>query len=192
MSIKQFEKIALSNFDILKLLDNKCNIVLYPNIHKYKDIDELLGSFGVCIILYETQPKYGHWIAILKTDKDSIEYFNPYGGVPDNALDSIPKKFKISSNQNLPYLSVLMHDSRYNLYYNEFRFQKLNKNIKTCGRHCVVRVLCENMDIYEYYYFLSDACRRYNTDFDGVVTIFTTPSSGKTVNNYYDDYDFNL
>lgn len=171
--LKEFENIALSNFDILRLLNNNCNIILYPNLHKYTSIEQLLNPYNCCIILYEAQPDYGHWCALIKTDDKNIEYFNPYGGKIDNSLDYISKKFKKQTNQFFPYLSKLMYNSSYNLNYNEFKFQKKKPDIKTCGRHCVIRVLCKDLNIYEYKELLDKLRKMYNTDFDGVVTLLT-------------------
>lgn len=173
MNIKDYENIALSNFDILNLLNNKCNIVLYPEMYKYKSIDQLINPYNCCIILYEAKENYGHWCALIKTNKNEIEFFDPYGGDPDNSLDHISKQFKKSSNQFFPYLSKLMYNSPYNLNYNEFQFQKKDSDIKTCGRHSVVRCLCKNLDIYQYKELLDKLCKILKCDYDELVTILT-------------------
>lgn len=171
--LKYYENIALSNRDILKLLDNKANIVLYPDLCNYKNLDEILEPYGSCILLFEAKPKYGHWCAIFKVDKDTIEFFNPYGGYPDDSLEYIPLHFRKISNQYYPYLSLLMYDSPYKLSFNEFQFQRKNNDIKTCGRHCVVRLLCRNLSLYDYVELLDLLCLKLNTDYDGVVTMLT-------------------
>lgn len=171
--IKLKEDIALSNFDILKLLHNKVNIILYPDLHKYENIDQLLDPYDCCIILYESKPRYGHWIALIKKN-DSIEFFNPYGGLPDASLKLIDPEFRAQSNQLLPYLKRLMYKSPYELNYNEFQFQRKGFDIKTCGRHCTVRVMCKVINIYQYKDLLDKLCEKYHTDYDGVVTILTS------------------
>ena len=171
--LSRLKDIALSNNDITKLLNGQVNIVLYPDLHKYTSINQLLDPFNSCIILYESKPNYGHWCSLTKSD-DAIEFFNPYGGLPDASLELINPKFRAESNQLIPYLKMLMYDSPYELNYNEFRFQKKGYNIKTCGRHCVVRVLCKDMNIYQYKDFLDELRKHFNTDYDGVVTILTS------------------
>jgi hypothetical protein len=171
--IKQFENIALSNYDILKLLKNKCKIVLYPDLHKYHDIDQLFDKNNCCIILYEAKPRYGHWCVLIKFEPNSIEFFNPYGGLPDNSLDYIDPEFRIKNNEFIPYLSQLMYNSPYHLFYNEFQFQKKSPDIKTCGRHCVVRSMNRKMDIYQYKNMMDKLRKKLKTDYDGVVTLFT-------------------
>jgi len=172
--IEYYEKKALSNFDILKLLDNKANIVLYPNLFKYRNLDEILEPYGCCILLFEARPRYGHWCAIFKLDDETVEFFNPYGGYPDDSLDNIPKTFRMKTHQYYPYLSQLMYDSPYKLTYNEFEFQKKGIDTKTCGRHCVVRLLCKDLTLYEYVKLMDELCKRLKTDYDGVVTVLTS------------------
>lgn len=171
--IKIFENIALSNHDILNLLSNKCNIILYPDLYKYNSINEILEPYDSCIILYEAKPKYGHWCAINKINNNDIEFFNPYGGLVDNSLNYIPNSFRKKTNQLYPYLTKLMYNSPYNLFYNEFKFQKKGYDIKTCGRHCVIRTLLKKLDIYEYKELLDELCKLYRINYDGVVTILT-------------------
>jgi hypothetical protein len=176
-SLKRLEDIALSNYDIMRLLNKKVKIVLYPDLHKYKSIDSLVYPYDCCILLYESKKNYGHWTAIIKRD-NAIEFFNSYGGdrdgLPDASLKLINPAFRIISNQIFPYLRALMYNSNYELHYNEFTFQKKGHDIRTCGRHCVVRCLCKNMNIYQYKELLDKLCKYFNTDYDGVVTILTS------------------
>jgi len=172
--LKYYEDIALSNTDITDLLNGKVNIVLYPDLHKYDNIDQVLGPYKACILLFEAKPNYGHWCAIFKEKPNTLSFFNPYGGYPDDSLKYIPYHFALESNQALPYLSALMYNSPYKLTYNEFQFQKKKKGIKTCGRHCVFRLLNRDLNLYQYKDLLDIGCEIYNTDYDGVVTIMTS------------------
>lgn len=173
-TLKSYEDIALSNEDITNLLNGEVKIVLYPDLHNYKNIDEVLGPYKACILLFEAKPSYGHWVAIFKEDDKILSFFNPYGGYPDDSLDYIPYHFAEVSNQLVPYLSILMYNSPYKLTYNEFKFQKKKKGVKTCGRHCVFRLLNRDLDLYEYKRYLDALCKLYKTDYDGVVTILTS------------------
>ena len=76
-TLQHYEDIALSNYDIIKLLDRRVKIVLYPDLHKYSHIDEVLGDYDACILLFEARPKYGHWCAIFKQTDNNLEFFNP-------------------------------------------------------------------------------------------------------------------
>jgi hypothetical protein len=172
--IKKYENVALSNIDILKLLDHKANIILYPDLHKYKNIDEILEPYGACVLLFEAVPQYGHWVCLFKVNNDTLEFFNPYGGYPDDSLLSINKYFRKISKQDKPKLSLLMLNSPYKLTYNEFPFQKKHKNVKTCGRHCVFRLLNRFLNLYQYLDFLNFLSKKWNLDYDAIVTILTS------------------
>jgi len=171
--IKYYENVALSNHDIMKLLDGEVNIILYPDLHKFKTLDDILEPYGACILLFEAKPKYGHWVCIFKENDKTIEFFNPYGGYPDDSLLSINKEFRKKSNQQYPILSQLLYDSPYNLTYNEFQFQRRAPDIKTCGRHCVFRIMNRDLPLYQYKTALDILCKKWNVDYDSIVTYAT-------------------
>lgn len=175
--IKEYEDKALSNFDILNIIDKKANIVLYPDLYKYKTLDQVLEPYEAAFILFESKPRYGHWTLIFKLNENTVEFFNPYGGIntgfPDESLKYIPKDFALMSNQNIPYLSLLMLKSPYQLSYNEFRMQKHNPNIKTCGRHCCVRFICKYLDSYQYKNLITLLCNEIKLNSDELVTLLT-------------------
>lgn len=172
--IDYYENIPLSNFDIIKYMNGQSTIILYPDLYKYKSIDEVLGPYNIAFILLETRKNYGHWTCLFKNSSDEVEFFNPYGGIPDSSLDFVPYPFKKESHQDFPYLTKLLFESPYEIFYNEFDFQKHNKYIKTCGRHCVVRIWLKHLDIYQYKQELDNLCKQMDLDYDGVVTILTT------------------
>jgi len=176
--IKELEAIALSDKEVLDLLGHKANLILYPELHKYKNIDDVLGKYGACIILFESKPKYGHWTVLFKATTTLLEFFNPYGGLeqgyPDDGLEHIDLEFREKTNQLLPTLSLLMIDSPYELSYNEYKFQRLAKGINTCGRHCVVRLWCRDLTLNQYYEMLTREAHKYGIDYDAIVTVLTS------------------
>lgn len=145
--IDKYKDIALSDQDIRSLLDGKCSIVLYRDMHKISTIDQLLGKYNSCVVLIETKEKYGHWVCItLRNDKHKgkhiLEYFDALGKPPDYWLDDISPMFARETNQDKPYLSQLLIDCPYKLSYNEFDFQELgNGSVKTCGRWVCLRIM---------------------------------------------------
>jgi hypothetical protein len=171
--IKQYEDIALSDKDILQLINNKASIILYPDLYKYKNIDEVLAPYGACVLLFEAKKNYGHWCCIFKVNESTLEFFNPYGGYPDDSLKYIPCHFRKISHQLYPYLSILMYNSPYNLTYNEYSFQKKGANIRTCGRHCAVRLINRYMSLEEYRNFLDTNSKKLGLDYDECVTLIT-------------------
>lgn len=171
--LKKYENIALSDKEVLKLIDGKANLVLYPNLYKYDTIDEILEPYGACILLFEAKPRYGHWCCIFKVNDNLLEFFNPYGGYPDDSLDYIPMRFRLISNQYYPHLSWMMLNSNYELSYNEHDFQKYGKNIKTCGRWCALRLNCRYMTLDEFYSFVINMKKILNITNDELVTFLT-------------------
>lgn len=171
--IEKYENIALSNFDILKILDDKTNIILYPDLYQYRTLDECLQPYGSAIILFEAKPQYGHWVCVFKTINGEIEFFNPYGGYPDDSLWYIPYRFREVSHQLYPHLSYLLINSPYELSYNEFQFQKHGKNIKTCGRWCCARLLFRQLDLYEFKNLIDELKRKLHLSGDKIVTLLT-------------------
>jgi hypothetical protein len=176
-TLNHFQNIALSDNEVLKIIDGKANLEVYPNLHKYKSIDQLLGKYGACIILYEAMPNYGHWCCIFKVNNKLIEYFNPYGGFhegfPDDSLNFIPPDFRETSNQNYPYLSRLMYISPYELSYNEISFQKKGNDIKTCGRWCALRLSLRKYDLYQFYDIVESLKQKMKLSNDKLVTLLT-------------------
>lgn len=164
--LKYYKNIALSDSELLQLLNGKTNIITYPELINYKDIDQILHPYGSCILLFESEPNYGHWCAIFKRNNKTLEFFNAYGGFPDDSLKYVPEHYKIISNQNVPYLSFLLYNSKYNLEYNEHRFQKRENDIRTCGRWCAVRILLKHLTLNEFY-------KIFKKDGDNLVTLLT-------------------
>ena len=172
-TLKYYEAQALSNKDVLKLLDNKAKVVLYPELHKFHTIDELLHPYDAVFLLYELKPQYGHWTCLFKRGKE-VEFFNSYGGIPDETLKKIPNTYKSESHQNFPYLVNLLYNSPYEIHYNEYDFQKHSPDVKTCGRWAALRLLMKDFTIDEFKHVI-DLLKDYlSVSADKVVTILTT------------------
>lgn len=171
--LKKYEDIALSNNDIKKLVNGKASIILYPDLIHYKTIDDVLGPHRAAIILFMAKPKYGHWCLLFQLDEGTLEFFNPYGGFPDDSLEFIPMDFRKKSNQVKTTLSRLMLNSPYELTYNEFPFQRHNKDIKTCGRWCSVRLRLRNMSLYQFKDYIDELSNQLRVDPDELVTLMT-------------------
>lgn len=94
------------------------------------------------ILLYETEPGFGHWVAVLEVP-GGIEHFDSYGLRPDAELDFIPQKYREAFASTAPQLVRLLLEDGRRCYYSEFKLQRGDS--QTCGRWCTVRVLCANM-----------------------------------------------
>lgn len=140
---------SLSNHDINQLLNNKVKIISHDKIKHYNNINQLLGKYNRCIILYKNSLNYGHWCCVFK-NKYGINFFDSYGNKPDETLKFIPDNLLKQLNQDHTNLINLMYNSNHNIYYNEYKLQKLSKNINTCGRWCVFRLMCSHLTEHEF------------------------------------------
>ena len=172
--------ISLSDKQLMHLIDNQANLILYPDLHKYNNIDKILGPYSACVILYESKPNYGHWCCIFKVNNNDIEFFNSYGdsndneGFPDGMMKFIPEEFQKISHQDHTYLSNLLINSPYNLSYNQYKFQGNGKNIKTCGRHVATRLNMRNLSLDNYYRFIKKFKADLDLNPDQAVTLLTS------------------
>lgn len=151
--IKKLKAIALSDSDVMKLVEHKARVLTYGMLREYSTLDEVLGKHNAIFLLYETKPDYGHWTAVFRrTDENgqltnTIEFFDPYGIFPDNELEWVPDNFKEISGQNYPMLSALLYESPYNLTYNDHKFQKHGEGINTCGRWSALRIVFKDIPL---------------------------------------------
>lgn len=171
--LAKYEDVALTNHNIFDLLDGKFNLVLYPQLINYDEIDDVLGEHGACVLLFEIKKKYGHWCCLWKLDENTVSFFNSYGGYPDDTLEHIPEHFARINNEDYPYLSLLLDACPYDLTYNEHAYQKHGSNIKTCGRHVTVRLWNRHMDDDKYYRYIKHYTKKYGLTADQFVTILT-------------------
>lgn len=173
--LSEDEDIALTNYEINNILNNQTKILTYKALPQFNDINELLEPFKNFILLYMAKPNFGHWCCVIK-HPDRIEFFDPYGkdNMPDQELNMINDDVKEITNQNYPYLSQLLYDSGIPIEYNNYQFQELAKDIKTCGRHCIVRVLLKDLLLDQYHQFMTQLCYKNNMNYDQLVTYITT------------------
>jgi hypothetical protein len=146
--IKQLETEPFSDKEILKAVEGKANLVLYPDISKYRTIDQLLGRNRACFILYITNDNghdiYGHWVCIYQVGPNNLEFFDPYAYIFDSQLS-------FGDNKTPPYLTRLLENCNYNIGVNTHILQaRDNKNISTCGRHCACRINMRSIPLADY------------------------------------------
>ncbi len=145
-------KYALTDKDIASALNNRVKIVSLSEVKNMTNINQLIGPYKACVFLYETENNYGHWCCVLQVNLDTIEFFDPYGMMIDNELKYIPKSFLKKKQLNHTFVGKLLYDSHYNnIEWNNYPLQKLEKDMNTCGRHVLVRLLNRNLTLDEYY-----------------------------------------
>jgi hypothetical protein len=135
---------SLSINDISKLLDGKVNMITYKEVSGYKTLDDLLGKYKRCVILYLTSKNYGHFTCIFE-HKGKISFFDSYGFIPDDELKFIPNDLKKELRSNHRYLTELLYKSDKPVDYSQYQLQSKSPKITTCGRHVVSRL--RHMDV---------------------------------------------
>ena len=88
-------EIPLSDDDIKKFIPN---VIVYSELKDFSP-KTLFSSLPI-IILYETSPNNGHWTLLHET-VEGIEFFDSYGGLPDEELKFI--------HNNQPHGSKLLN-----------------------------------------------------------------------------------
>lgn len=152
---------SLSDTDMRYYLP-KANIMTYPQMATLArdghTINEMLGSDGVLILLYEIAHRRGHWTAVIQRDPTTIECFDSYGYIPDDELSFVPHHYKKESLQNHTYLLHLLEKSGCRIEYNGAELQKPAPGISTCGRHCIARVAFRAVPIEKYVKMMGKHC----------------------------------
>lgn len=144
--IRKLKMKALSGKEISEACNDGINIYTYAELAKFRTIDEAFGDKNSIALLYETKPRYGHWVGLFRHPSyNTIEFFDSYGYFIDEQLKFVPEKHKHQLSEDYPYLSKLLYDSPYNLIYNSVALQKSSNDISSCGRHVVLR--CNMLDV---------------------------------------------
>tara|TARA_R110002049_G_scaffold85169_4_gene216701 strand:- start:691 stop:1203 length:513 start_codon:yes stop_codon:yes gene_type:complete len=141
---------SLSGEDILKALDYKCNIVQYKDLKNYNNIDELLGPYKKCVILYHTRRNYGHFTCVYEYN-NTIFFFDSYGIIPDDELKFLHKDLKKELNSQHRHLTKLLYNQNKPVEYNEYQLQKREKNIATCGRWVILRLKYPSISVDDFF-----------------------------------------
>ena len=172
--INRLKRKSLSDEEIFNALKGRTNIFLYGDILGATDIDELFGDFDSAVILYEKEPKLGHWVALLRRG-NRIEFFDPYGIFPDLEKSYLNRDYLVSTGQNYNKLADLLYHSwnKYVVEYNNFRLQTMKDGVSTCGRHVIARIWNKKLSINQYYKLINSFKKKFGLDADDVVAILT-------------------
>jgi hypothetical protein len=142
---------SITNEQLEKLFGKDVKVTSYKDLDKIKSLPELFKKIKALIILYEYKNAYGHWVLVIKTvnkkGEKVIEFFDPYGVMPDRQLKGFTKKTREKFGMKYPTLTKLLLDSGFPIEFNNHRLQKLKKGVSTCGRWCAVRALFRDLDI---------------------------------------------
>tara|TARA_R110001592_G_scaffold150885_1_gene376936 strand:+ start:3552 stop:4106 length:555 start_codon:yes stop_codon:yes gene_type:complete len=171
--VRQAENIPLSGSDLNRITEGKTNILAYESLEKYNNIDDVLGPHGACIILYQHDEDFGHWICIFRIDSKTLYFFDPYAIQIDKEIKFSPFQLRQHEGKVVPHLSILIGRSKYKLIQNKTRYQRFKKDVNTCGRWCAHRILHRSMSEKSYSKLMLGN-EHYNGDF--WISILTIPS----------------
>jgi len=148
-------------------------IMKHSKLANYKTIDDLLPENpDYAFILYEDSPNKGHWICVSRYD-DTVEYFDSYGGKPDDPLKWTPEKVRVGLGSTHPFLRQLFNATDKKVVYNPIKYQKEGADINDCGRHCVFRIknlLHRGYDLDDYYRQMNFLRKKNGFNYDEVVS----------------------
>jgi len=144
--------VPMSEFDILQAY-NGGPLQIY--LRSYFDDLTILPERPF-IVLYELRPMSGHWILVhdVRTSANksrrgySIEFYDSYGLVPDSERAYISPLFPDLHDNRANLLRLLYKEARGRVVFNDMAVQ--NPTSSTCGRHCLMRLYCANLDIDSY------------------------------------------
>jgi len=143
---------SLSDHDIYKYLNEKCNIVLYSDLKTFNNIDDVLGKYKKCVILYQSGINYGHWTCIFKNKTpNTIFFFDSYGIILDHENKNVSKNIRDALHIYKNYLSELILKTKYKIDYNQFQFQQYKTGYNTCGRWVCWRLKHSDKSTDEFY-----------------------------------------
>ena len=164
--IRHGESVSLSADDILKITDNRCDVMVYTDLHKITDINQLFENKDAVVILYQAKENYGHFISLLKHSDHILEFFDPYGFDIDEELKFSEFNIREHEGQLVPHLKHLIDNSGYQLIVNKQKLQQFKKDVNTCGRWCAVRIKFLHLSLAQFINLMTKN-RYYDGDFFG-------------------------
>jgi hypothetical protein len=166
-SLKKAIKRPLSNEDIKSITKGKCKVMKYEELRNFMTLDSMFKPYKAVVILYETEPSYGHWVAMLKEPGNRegvVEFFDSYGMKPDSEIKFVPAYFRKISGQNKPILTWLIESSPYRCEWNQHDFQSKKREVNSCGRWAAVRVAWRDVTLAQFQDFFISSDEKYPSD----------------------------
>lgn len=139
---------------ILKRQGITSNIIGYPEVAKYKSLEDLFTDNGIIpksfstIIDFLSSPSYGHWTLLFRHPNGELEFFDSYGLFLGDEKYFINPIELIRLNQHKPWITRLL--GREPLIWNDIQLQRFDPDVSTCGQWCIDRLVHYKMNIAEY------------------------------------------
>lgn len=183
--IAKLENKSLSSSDIIKIMGGMVQIISYPDLAKYNDVDELFKN-GNNVILYFEEDKIGsnfvgHWESICRRG-NVIQFFDSYGLVMDKCRDWLSKNKLVQLKETKPELTRLTNkaiDNGYFVLWNHIQYQSYKRDISTCGRWATAFLLEGDLRNSVFLDFVKSIVRQYGAkSYDEAITKFTNQNWG--------------
>lgn len=194
--------------DLFKIAKKRCNVYSYDYLKNFDDIDDIFKEHReeyyssdyssdseevtyeddekhypfddkAAIILYKSEPMFGHWTMVIKNDT-GYNYLDSYGGMVDNPLKHVPKSLNKELGQDKKYLAKLLlkaSKSGSDIYYNNAKLQKLDPNIATCGRYCALYLKYSHMNVDDFAKMIKKISKDLKMPNDEVITYLSMVDS---------------
>lgn len=149
--VRKMAKLPWSDANIKSICKGKVNVMTVKAAVQKGSIDEVFGPHGAAVLLFETEPDYGHWVALIRVDDDTVEWFDSYGIEPNGELKMIPRDFAKESKQDAPYLTDMIEKGGYTtVLWNQTPLQKHGEDVSTCGRWASLRVAFKHLALEDF------------------------------------------
>lgn len=171
--LEEIEEKPMGDDDI-KTYFPKAKIIVYNDLNSINHIDELLPmNKSYFFLLIEDKKNSGHWCCVNKLG-NIIEFFDSYGGKPDSQLNYVPDNVKVQLGEDEKRLTQLLREAGYKVNYNPFKYQEVDGDIQTCGRHCCLRIktMLEGKDLDAYHSYMNQMKKSRGLNYDEVVSFF--------------------
>ena len=132
----------LAGEDIQKKIG--CKFILYEDMHKVKDIRELLPK---TLILYQLA-RVGHFCCVFE-NTEGINFFDPYGTFVDDELKIMCQHEAGQINHDFAYLTQLLLNQPRKIIYNEHKLQGSGSSV--CGHWCAIRMIFSKLHNDEFF-----------------------------------------
>jgi hypothetical protein len=120
----------------------------YGQLSRFADLDAMFANApdDVVVLYWRTRPKFGHWTCVIRSPQAKVvECFDPLGFPVDALLTRLPEELRKATNQNTPWLSLLLRkavrEQGYRVANNTLALQKIeDKEANSCGRWVGLRI----------------------------------------------------
>jgi mRNA-degrading endonuclease YafQ of YafQ-DinJ toxin-antitoxin module len=155
--VKGAEAIDVTGKAMLRMVDNKANLMTYSELEKHNSIDDVLGKDRAVILLYQSHRFDGHWTCLFEshTNPNKLIFWDSYGIPMDEELKFSEFNTRRHQGQITPHLTALIDKSNYTVESNKHQFQKDGNRDSECGSHTALRLVFREMSNKKYQTFMT-------------------------------------